>query len=158
MAYGTQLRSGSGRAVAALLRRRATLRGRGRRRGSATGASRALLLVFFTRVSVPSLTFADEKPFPLPHPTRAYTQTTGPPPSGAPDCHPQEAQIKPLRGFDRLGAAGFSEDDILNFRRQFHSRSSADYIATAEFPTEEECVSPSPSSALPVRSCKLHHP
>ncbi|KAH9991249.1 hypothetical protein BJV77DRAFT_1068389 [Russula vinacea] len=26
-----------------------------------------------------------------------------------------EAQIKPLRGFDRLAAAGFSEDDILNF-------------------------------------------
>ena len=56
----------------------------------------------------------------------------------------QEAQIRPLRGFDRLAAAGFSEDDILNFRRQFHSRSSADYISTAEFPTEEECASPLP--------------
>ncbi len=56
----------------------------------------------------------------------------------------QEAQIKPLRGFDRLAAAGFSEDDIVNFRRQFHSRSAADYISTAEFPTEEECASPLP--------------
>ncbi|KAI0297756.1 DUF2407 C-terminal domain-containing protein [Russula brevipes] len=54
------------------------------------------------------------------------------------EAQPQEAQIKPLRGFDRLSAAGFSEDDILNFRRQFHSRSAADYIATAEFPSEEE--------------------
>jgi len=54
------------------------------------------------------------------------------------EAQPQEAQIKPLRGFDRLAAAGFSEDDILNFRRQFHSRSAADYISTAEFPTEEE--------------------
>jgi len=50
----------------------------------------------------------------------------------------QEAQIKPLRGFDRLAAAGFSEDDIINFRRQFHSRSAADYLATADFPTDEE--------------------
>ncbi|KAH9975627.1 DUF2407 C-terminal domain-containing protein [Russula compacta] len=54
------------------------------------------------------------------------------------EAQQQEAQIKPLRGFDRLAAAGFSEDDILNFRRQFHSRSAADYLATAEFPTEEE--------------------
>ncbi|KAF8500799.1 DUF2407 C-terminal domain-containing protein [Russula emetica] len=54
------------------------------------------------------------------------------------EAQPQEAQIKPLRGFDRLAAAGFSESDILNFRRQFHSRSAADYISTAEFPTEEE--------------------
>ena len=53
----------------------------------------------------------------------------------------QEAQIKPLRGFDRLASAGFSEDDILNIRRQFHSRSVADYLSTAEFPTEEECAS-----------------
>jgi len=54
-----------------------------------------------------------------------------------------------LRGFDRLAAAGFSEDDILNFRRQFHSRSAADYLATAEFPTDEECASlssPTPHS------------
>ncbi|KAH9002782.1 hypothetical protein EDB86DRAFT_3063289 [Lactarius hatsudake] len=32
----------------------------------------------------------------------------------------------------------FSEEDILNIRRQFHSRSVADYLSTAEFPTEEE--------------------
>ncbi|KAI0260683.1 DUF2407 C-terminal domain-containing protein [Gloeopeniophorella convolvens] len=53
------------------------------------------------------------------------------------EAQPQ-AQIKPLRGFDRLTAAGFSEEDILNFRRQFHSRSAADYISTAEFPSDEE--------------------
>ena len=35
-------------------------------------------------------------------------------------CHKQ-TQIKPLRGFDRLAAAGFSEEDIANFRRTFHS-------------------------------------
>ncbi len=58
----------------------------------------------------------------------------------------QEAQIKPLRGFDRLTSAGFSEEDILNIRRQFHSRSVADYISTAEFPTEEECASAPPHS------------
>ncbi|KAA1474791.1 hypothetical protein DENSPDRAFT_349233 [Dentipellis sp. KUC8613] len=50
----------------------------------------------------------------------------------------QTAQIKPLRGFDRLATAGFSEADIANFRRQFHSSSSADYLSTAEFATEEE--------------------
>ncbi|KAH9033327.1 hypothetical protein EDB84DRAFT_1588364 [Lactarius hengduanensis] len=54
------------------------------------------------------------------------------------DAHAQEAQIKPPRGFDRLTSAGFSEEDILNIRRQFHSRSVADYLSTAEFPTEEE--------------------
>jgi hypothetical protein len=54
------------------------------------------------------------------------------------DAQAQEAQIKPLRGFDRLNSAGFSEDDILNIRRQFHSRSVVDYLSTAEFPTEEE--------------------
>ncbi len=57
------------------------------------------------------------------------------------DRVPQEAQIKPLRGFDRLASAGFSEEDILNIRRQFHSRSVADYLSAAEFPTEEECAS-----------------
>ncbi|KAH9080325.1 DUF2407 C-terminal domain-containing protein [Lactarius deliciosus] len=56
------------------------------------------------------------------------------------DAQAQEAQIKPLRGFDRLTSAGFSEEDILNIRRQFHSRSVADYLSTAEFPTEEECT------------------
>lgn len=59
---------------------------------------------------------------------------------GWPSLH-QEAQIKPLRGFDRLASAGFSDEDILNIRRQFHSRSVADYLSTAEFPTEEECAS-----------------
>ncbi|KAI9464956.1 DUF2407 C-terminal domain-containing protein [Lactarius psammicola] len=54
------------------------------------------------------------------------------------DAQAQEAQIKPLRGFDRLASAGFSEEDIFNIRRQFHSRSAADYLSTAEFPTEEE--------------------
>lgn len=54
------------------------------------------------------------------------------------DAQAQEAQIKPPRGFDRLTGAGFSEEDILNIRRQFHSRSVADYLSTAEFPTEEE--------------------
>ena len=61
---------------------------------------------------------------------------------GWPFLH-QEAQIKPLRGFDRLASAGFSDEDILNIRRQFHSRSVADYLSTAEFPTEEECASAS---------------
>jgi len=32
----------------------------------------------------------------------------------------ETAQLKPLRGFDRLTAAGFSEEDIANVRRQFH--------------------------------------
>ncbi|KAN0074663.1 DUF2407 C-terminal domain containing protein [Tylopilus felleus] len=41
---------------------------------------------------------------------------------------PQVAQLRPLRGFDRLVAAGFSEEDISNFRRQFHSQSSSNYL------------------------------
>ncbi|KAI6030441.1 DUF2407 ubiquitin-like domain-containing protein [Pisolithus orientalis] len=41
---------------------------------------------------------------------------------------PQVAQIQPLRGFDRLATAGFSEEDIAHFRRQFHSQSSANYL------------------------------
>jgi hypothetical protein len=40
----------------------------------------------------------------------------------------QGTQIKPLRGFDRLVAAGFSEEDIANFRRTFHSQTSGDYL------------------------------
>jgi len=36
----------------------------------------------------------------------------------------QTAQIRPLRGFDRLQAAGFSEEDIASIRQQFHSESS----------------------------------
>ncbi|KAH7924545.1 hypothetical protein BV22DRAFT_1112770 [Leucogyrophana mollusca] len=50
---------------------------------------------------------------------------------------PQEAQLQPLRGFDRLATAGFSEEDIANFRRQFHSQSSANYL-DVEFENEEE--------------------
>ncbi|KAI5981715.1 hypothetical protein EDD15DRAFT_2331104 [Pisolithus albus] len=41
---------------------------------------------------------------------------------------PQVAQIQPLSGFDRLATAGFSEEDIANFRRQFHGQSSANYL------------------------------
>ncbi|OSX56396.1 hypothetical protein POSPLADRAFT_1159803 [Postia placenta MAD-698-R-SB12] len=40
----------------------------------------------------------------------------------------QSAQLKPLRGFDRLAAAGFSEQDIANIRLQFHANSAGDYI------------------------------
>ncbi|KAI0059584.1 hypothetical protein BV25DRAFT_1860190 [Artomyces pyxidatus] len=50
----------------------------------------------------------------------------------------QTAQLKPLRGFDRLAAAGFTESDISNFRRQFHSQSSDDFISTEEFENDEE--------------------
>lgn len=49
------------------------------------------------------------------------------------------AQLQPLRGFDRLSAAGFSESDIANFRRQFHSQSASNYLDT-DFDTEEECA------------------
>lgn len=52
----------------------------------------------------------------------------------------QTAQIKPQRGFDRLAAMGFSESDIANFRRQFHSRSLMNYL-DLDFETEEECMS-----------------
>ncbi|THH10064.1 hypothetical protein EW146_g8488 [Bondarzewia mesenterica] len=54
------------------------------------------------------------------------------------ESKPQTAQLKPLRGFDRLAAAGFSEADIANFRRQFHSHSSGDYLSTNDFATDEE--------------------
>ncbi|KAF8574333.1 hypothetical protein K439DRAFT_1416038 [Ramaria rubella] len=36
----------------------------------------------------------------------------------------QTTQISPLRGFDRLQAAGFSAEDIASIRRQFHSEAS----------------------------------
>ncbi|VDC01287.1 unnamed protein product [Peniophora sp. CBMAI 1063] len=49
----------------------------------------------------------------------------------------QTTQIRPLRGFDRLAGAGFSEADIANFRRQFHA-GAADSLALAEFATQEE--------------------
>lgn len=38
--------------------------------------------------------------------------------------HIEATQIRPLRGFDRLQSAGFSEEDIASIRRQFHSESS----------------------------------
>jgi len=50
---------------------------------------------------------------------------------------PQVAQLRPLRGFDRLAAAGFSEEDIYNFRRQFHNQSSSNYL-DVEFETDED--------------------
>ncbi|KAF8739446.1 hypothetical protein AX14_009619 [Amanita brunnescens Koide BX004] len=53
------------------------------------------------------------------------------------DGKTQTAQIKPQRGFDRLASMGFSESDIANFRRQFHSRSLMNYL-DLDFETEEE--------------------
>ncbi|KAH7885475.1 DUF2407 ubiquitin-like domain-containing protein [Phlebopus sp. FC_14] len=50
---------------------------------------------------------------------------------------PQVAQLQTLRGFDRLATAGFSEEDIANFRRQFHSQSSSNYL-DVEFENDEE--------------------
>ncbi|KAJ8518441.1 hypothetical protein ONZ45_g4488 [Pleurotus djamor] len=50
----------------------------------------------------------------------------------------QSGQLQPVRGFDRLVALGFSEDDIQNFRQQFHSHSNINYLDAAEFETEEE--------------------
>ncbi|KAJ8483361.1 hypothetical protein ONZ51_g4752 [Trametes cubensis] len=38
------------------------------------------------------------------------------------------AQLKPLRGFDRLAAAGFSPEDIASIRLQFHTHSAVDYL------------------------------
>ncbi|KAF5326372.1 hypothetical protein D9611_000004 [Ephemerocybe angulata] len=49
----------------------------------------------------------------------------------------EQTQLQPLRGFDRLSSVGFSEEDIANFRRQFHSQSSANYL-DVNFETEEE--------------------
>lgn len=37
-----------------------------------------------------------------------------------------------------MSAVGFSEDDIANFRRQFHSQSSTNYLDD-HFETEEDC-------------------
>ncbi|PPR02400.1 hypothetical protein CVT26_011368 [Gymnopilus dilepis] len=53
------------------------------------------------------------------------------------DSKAQAAQIQPLRGFDRLASIGFSPEDIENFRRQFHSQSSSNYL-DVDFATEEE--------------------
>ncbi|KAH9949787.1 DUF2407 C-terminal domain-containing protein [Amylocystis lapponica] len=49
----------------------------------------------------------------------------------------QTAQLKPLRGFDRLASAGFSEQDIANIRLQFHAHSAGDYI-DQEFEDEDD--------------------
>lgn len=49
----------------------------------------------------------------------------------------QKPQIKPLRGFDRLAAAGFSEEDIANFRRTFHNQSTGDYL-DSDLPEDDE--------------------
>ncbi|KIP02789.1 hypothetical protein PHLGIDRAFT_111665 [Phlebiopsis gigantea 11061_1 CR5-6] len=49
----------------------------------------------------------------------------------------QKAQLKPLRGFDRLASAGFSQEDIASIRAQFHANSSGDYI-DQEFSNEED--------------------
>ncbi|EFI28165.1 hypothetical protein CC1G_14192 [Coprinopsis cinerea okayama7 len=46
-------------------------------------------------------------------------------------------QLQPVRGFDRLASVGFTEEDIANFRRQFHSQSSMNYL-DMDFETEEE--------------------
>ena len=51
----------------------------------------------------------------------------------------QTAQLKPLRGFDRLAAAGFSEADIANIRLQFHAHSAGDYL-DQEFDDQEDCM------------------
>ncbi|KAK7681626.1 hypothetical protein QCA50_015359 [Cerrena zonata] len=53
------------------------------------------------------------------------------------DAKVQTAQLKPLRGFDRLAAAGFSEQDIANFRAQFHAHSSGDYL-DQDFTSEDD--------------------
>ncbi|KAF4577294.1 hypothetical protein EYR40_009346 [Pleurotus pulmonarius] len=50
----------------------------------------------------------------------------------------QSGQLQPARGFDRLVALGFSEDDVNNFRQQFHSHSNANYLDSTDFETEEE--------------------
>ncbi|KAF8160865.1 DUF2407 C-terminal domain-containing protein [Crassisporium funariophilum] len=55
----------------------------------------------------------------------------------ADDTNVQAAQIQPVRGFDRLASVGFSQEDIENFRRQFHSQSSSNYL-DVDFETEEE--------------------
>ncbi|KAF9472135.1 hypothetical protein BDN70DRAFT_887344 [Pholiota conissans] len=53
------------------------------------------------------------------------------------DTNVQTAQLQPARGFDRLASVGFSPEDIENFRRQFHSQSSSNYL-DVDFETEEE--------------------
>lgn len=55
------------------------------------------------------------------------------------NVYTQTAQLKPLRGFDRLAAAGFSEEDIANIRLQFHTHSARDYL-DQEFDDQEDCT------------------
>ncbi|KAJ7594613.1 DUF2407 C-terminal domain-containing protein [Mycena floridula] len=54
------------------------------------------------------------------------------------DSRQQVAQLQPARGFDRLVAAGFSESDIANFRRQFHSQTASNFLDDRQFDTDEE--------------------
>jgi len=49
----------------------------------------------------------------------------------------QATQIKPLRGFDRLAAAGFTEEDIASIRQQFHAQSAGDYL-DRDFASDED--------------------
>lgn len=51
----------------------------------------------------------------------------------------QATQIKPLRGFDRLAAAGFTEEDIASIRQQFHAQSAGDYL-DRDFESDEDCT------------------
>jgi len=44
------------------------------------------------------------------------------------DDHLQTTQIQPIRGFDRLASAGFSQQDIENLRLRFHSHSNSNYL------------------------------
>lgn len=55
------------------------------------------------------------------------------------DLDTQNTQIKPLRGFDRLAAAGFSEEDIASFRRTFHSQTSGDYLDEDPLRDDQDC-------------------
>ena len=46
-----------------------------------------------------------------------------------------------MRGFDRLAAAGFSEEDIAQFRRTFHSQTSGDYLDEDPLGENDDCKS-----------------
>lgn len=52
----------------------------------------------------------------------------------------EPTQIRPLRGFDRLQAAGFSEEDIASIRRQFHSESSSNFPDADLDGDDRECI------------------
>ena len=49
----------------------------------------------------------------------------------------QTAQIRALRGLDRLQDAGFTEEEIAGIRRQFHSRESYQQTADPDMSIEE---------------------